>query len=217
MGGTICVPQRTGLIIVPSTCVVYLTVGSHIGSVNIVEQCRSNHGMVECRIECGLLGRCTAFNLYLAQFTVPLLLSLIAIIIEVIVRSLCCKVLCCTLLSCCRQCCDKCQLRRSFSSKHYTCHITIACHMSILSLQLGTFELDILYRLRETCAEPDTLITCPTVRKAITLNSTLVYLRYLGVFGSVPVHRLRKIKDNHTLAPVLWKRVTLNSTSRCCC
>ena len=88
--------------------------------------------------------------------------------------------------------------------------------MSILSLQLGTFELDILYRLRETCAEPDSLITCPTVREAVTLNGMLVYLRYLGVFGSVPVHRLSKVKDYHTLASILWKRVTLNSTSRSC-
>ena len=89
--------------------------------------------------------------------------------------------------------------------------------MSILSLQFGTFELDVIYRLRESCTEPHTLITRPTVRKAIALNSTLVYLRYLGVFGSVPVHSLRKVKDYHTLASFIRKCVTLHSTSWCCC
>ena len=37
MSGTIGIPQRTSLIIIPSACMVYLTVGSHIGSVYIIK------------------------------------------------------------------------------------------------------------------------------------------------------------------------------------
>ena len=84
MGGTISIPKRESTVIYPTIALVYLFVGTVIGSVYVAVDGRCNHRVVEGGVEIYFVVFVITFYCNLTELAVPVGFSLCQIFVEVI-------------------------------------------------------------------------------------------------------------------------------------
>ena len=145
-------------------------IGTIIRPVHITVNSRGNHCMIQCCIKINLIVLVITCYLYFSQLTVPIIFSFSQIFIEIIVRCFSRHVFSSTFHAYSRKSSTQNNLLSFFCikikagdiSRTYT--FTFQSNGSSIHLYRGK-------RFGETSAEIHMLVSCPSFRKTISLNS----------------------------------------------